>query len=115
MKFSLFFLEEARRSTKTVAAFGALCGRGGLGKFSVEEADARLAATALEQLVGKVDVIITSPPYATALPYLDTDRLSLIYLGLLSRREHRSRDTLMIGNREITERTRAAYWGHLRK
>ena len=26
----------------------------------------------------KIDVIITSPPYATALPYIDTDRLSLL-------------------------------------
>ncbi len=59
---------------------------------------------------GSVDAVITSPPYATALPYLDTDRLSLIYLGLLGRDEHRRRDAVMIGNREITERTRESYW-----
>jgi DNA modification methylase len=104
------FLEEARRSTKTVVAFSALRGRRKLGKFSIEEADARVAGHALGKLVNKVDAIITSPPYATALPYLDTDRLSLIYLRLLSRGEHRSRDTVMIGNREVTERTRAEYW-----
>ena len=52
---------------------------------------------------GKIDAIINVPPYATALPYLDTDRLSLCYLGLLSRPEHRQRDQDMIGNREISE------------
>src|SRR5207248_3747042 len=59
----------------------------------------------------KADVIITSPPYATALPYLDTDRLSLCFLGLLPRVQHRERDQAMIGNREITDRTRRDYWG----
>jgi len=62
---------------------------------------------------GKVDLLVTSPPYATALPYLDTDRLSLIVLGLLPRREHRTRETLMIGTREITERQRLAEWDRL--
>jgi hypothetical protein len=104
------FLDEARRSTKTVAAFSTLQDLRRLGKFSVQEADARMSTTALSRVRGKVDAIITSPPYATALPYLDTDRLSLIYLNLLPRTDHRSRDALMIGNREVTERTRAAYW-----
>jgi site-specific DNA-methyltransferase (cytosine-N4-specific) len=30
----------------------------------------------------KFDAVITSPPYATALPYIDTHRLSLVWLGL---------------------------------
>ncbi len=59
---------------------------------------------------GKVDVLITSPPYATALPYLDTDRLSLIVLGLLPRKAHKTREALMIGTREITERQRVTEW-----
>ena len=106
------FLDQARRSTRLLAAF--LQGRGGveMPRHSILEADARLASGALPKLAGKVDTIITSPPYATALPYLDTDRLSLIYLGLLSRDEHRSRDNLMIGNREVTTRVRAEYWNH---
>ena len=57
-----------------------------------------------------VDVVITSPPYATALPYLDADRLSLIILGLLPRREYSSKESEMIGSREITERKRADIW-----
>ncbi len=104
------FLKETMRSTKTVVAYIAQRGCEDIGRHAVAEADARDAAQVWPSLAGQVDAVITSPPYATALPYLDTDRLSLIYLGLLSRAEHRSRDTLMIGNREVTERVRAAYW-----
>jgi DNA modification methylase len=104
------FIAEARNSAKTVVAFTSQRGRDGLGTYKVQEADARVAARTLPVLRGKVDAIITSPPYATALPYLDTDRLSLIYLGLLPRGEHRARDSVMIGNREVTENTRKRYW-----
>jgi site-specific DNA-methyltransferase (cytosine-N4-specific) len=77
-------------------------------KFEIREGDARRCG----ELWGEstIDVIITSPPYATALPYLDTDRLSLCYLGLLPRPEHRHRDKSMIGNREVSERIRKEYW-----
>ena len=104
------FLDEAARSTGTVAAFLAERGRAGTGSHTVREADARRAASVLPDLAGKVDAVITSPPYATALPYIDTDRLSLVYLGLLPRKSHRTLDTLMIGNREVTTRGRAEYW-----
>ena len=59
---------------------------------------------------GKVDVLVTSPPYATALPYLDTDRLSLIVLGLLPRKEHMASEMMMVGTREVTERQRQNAW-----
>ena len=104
------FLKEALRSTRVVGAFIAQRGTAGLGAYAMREADARFAANALPRLVGQAHVVITSPPYATALPYIDTDRLSLTYLGLLPGGDHRGRDLLMIGNREVTERCRAAYW-----
>ena len=106
------FLDQASHSTRLLSAF--LRDRDGvqMPRHSILETDARQASGALPQLAGRVDTIITSPPYATALPYLDTDRLSLIYLGLLSRDEHRSRDNLMIGNREVTKRLRAEYWSY---
>ncbi len=104
------FLDEAARSTRTVAAFLIERGPTKVGSHTVREVDARQAANVLPELTSKVDAVITSPPYATALPYIDTDRLSLVYLDLLSRREHRTRDMLMIGNREITTRTREMYW-----
>jgi site-specific DNA-methyltransferase (cytosine-N4-specific) len=78
--------------------------------FHVKDGDARHAERAFPQAKGRVDAIITSPPYAMALPYLDTDRLSLIALGLLGRANHRKAEDEMIGTREITERKRRQEW-----
>lgn len=66
--------------------------------------------TYFPQFIQECDVLITSPPYATALPYLDTDRLSLYILGLLPKRRMKERELNMIGNREITERKRKELW-----
>ncbi len=55
-------------------------------------------------------MLISSPPYATALPYLDTDRLSLYILGLLPKSEFRKREFNMIGNREITKNQKKQLW-----
>lgn len=104
------FLEEMGRSVRMVLAFLHQNDGNTLGRFDINEGDARSLASIWKQYKGKIDAIITSPPYATALPYLDTDRLSLCYLGLLSRPTHRKRDQDMIGNREISERQRAEYW-----
>lgn len=83
-----------------------------LGEVTTILGDGRKADHLLKNYLGKVDCIITSPPYATALPYLDTDRLSLYFLHLLSRKDHRSHDFLMIGNREITDTLRKEYWSY---
>lgn len=104
------FLEELGRSVRTVIAFLRQNQRLVDGVFEIKQGDARMASTNWGAFLGKVDAVITSPPYATALPYLDTDRLSLIYLKLLTRPEHRKRDQEMIGNREITTRHRTQYW-----
>ena len=104
------FIDEAGRSTRSVAVFLTERGLVDKGGHTILEVDARWAANAMPTLVAEVDAVITSPPYATALPYIDTDRLSLIYLGLLARGDHRARDMLMIGNREITNRVRLNYW-----
>lgn len=104
------FLAELDRSTKVVLAF--LYNEGPLdrSRWHIQEGDARQASHYLKTMTGSIDAIITSPPYAMALPYLDTDRLSLSYLGLLPRPKHRKRDLEMIGNREVTESQRRAYW-----
>lgn len=104
------FLEEMGRSVRMVLAFLHHDKGNALGSFEITEGDARNSASLWHQRAGKIDAVITSPPYATALPYLDTDRLSLCYLGLLSRPSHRKRDEHMIGNREITEGQRSTYW-----
>lgn len=103
------FHEELGNSVRTVLSFLYQNRNSKMGDFEVREGDAREAAQVFGKHMGKVDAVITSPPYATALPYLDTDRLTLYYLGLMSRPEHRKRDLLMIGNREITDKSRLHY------
>jgi len=76
----------------------------------IREGNAVNAAAVFPEYQGKVDLLVTSPPYATALPYLDTDRLSLIVLGLLPRRKHREVERDMVGTREVSERERLEAW-----
>jgi DNA modification methylase len=51
-----------------------------------------------------VDLILTSPPYATALPYIDTDRLSLLVLYGMNSSDRRPLEHNLIGSREITNK-----------
>jgi hypothetical protein len=80
--------------------------------------DSRQLVAALGQLgvePGSVDALITSPPYATALPYIDTDRLSIFFMGLLSPNDRGALERQMIGNREISEKERLSYESALRE
>ena len=45
-------------------------------------------------------LILTSPPYATALPYIDTDRLSILALGLATASELMPLERELLGSRE---------------
>lgn len=47
------------------------------------------------------DFALTSPPYATALPYIDTQRLSLVWLDLLTPQDVHRVGAELIGSREI--------------
>lgn len=49
------------------------------------------------------DAVVSSPPYATALPYVDTDRLSLLILGLTNPKRRNRLQKELIGTREIGE------------
>lgn len=48
----------------------------------------------------KFDAVITSPPYATALPYIDTQRISLVWLGLCEADQVHKLESCLIGSRE---------------
>ncbi len=102
------FLEEFGRSVRAVLAFLFQFGPLETPFYEIKPGDARTCSKVWGE--HSVDAVITSPPYATALPYLDTDRLSLCYLGLLPRPEHRSHDQQMIGNREVSISLRRRYW-----
>lgn len=49
----------------------------------------------------KFDAAITSPPYVTALPYIDTQRISLVWLELCSASEIGKLESSLIGSREL--------------
>jgi DNA modification methylase len=57
----------------------------------------------------KVDAVITSPPYATALPYIDTDRLSILLLFGKKSKDRAALEKDLIGAREITNTERKAF------
>lgn len=55
-----------------------------------------------ERCSATFDAAITSPPYATALPYIDTQRLSLVWLDLLQPSEIAKVEANLIGSREMS-------------
>jgi site-specific DNA-methyltransferase (cytosine-N4-specific) len=78
-------------------------------EYDVVFADAREISTKAELTSSPGTVIVTSPPYATALPYVDTDRLSIVVLGLADSNEIKGLDAKLIGSREW-DRAEAEYW-----
>ena len=86
---------QSKKGTTQLAVFG-----------DTREAD-RAVRVLLENRGAKgFDAAITSPPYATAMPYLDTQRLSLALLGMIGSRELRRGEKTLIGNREIQDKER---------
>ena len=75
---------------------------------TVLEADSRRRKSM--ELLGlhadSVDCVVTSPPYATALPYIDTDRLSLLAILGMPSRTRSDLEKNLTGSREILRRTR---------
>lgn len=69
----------------------------------VVEGDSRTTQTIkdLGLKANSVDLILTSPPYATALPYIDTDRLSLLVLLGMDTSARRPIEHGLVGSREI--------------
>lgn len=59
--------------------------------------------------------VITSPPYETALPYIDTQRLSLVLLGDIKASDVQATEKALIGAREVSSRERLALEEVIRK
>ena len=106
------YLAELHRSVRLTIAFIRQNQSRNTGLAHVHTGDSNDLLRSFYRSGKRFDSVITSPPYATALPYLDTDRLSLFYLGLLPKGNYKNVDSIMIGNREIGERTRRALWEH---
>jgi len=63
--------------------------------------------------LGLYDFAITSPPYATALPYIDTQRLSLVWLNLIDPNQIRDLESRLIGSREFQVKAEQNAWTDL--
>lgn len=63
--------------------------------------------------LGKIDGTVSSPPYATALPYIDTYRLSMVALGLITPKSILSQEKALIGARDISTSDKGLYEQHL--
>ncbi|MBX3056727.1 MAG: RNA methylase [Anaerolineae bacterium] len=55
------------------------------------------------------EAAITSPPYATALPYIDTQRLSLVWLNLSTPQQIKSLEASLTGSREFIKAEKQAW------
>lgn len=60
-------------------------------------------------LPGTISGTVSSPPYASALPYVDTYRLSMIALGLIQPDKIQSTEKLLIGSRDINREDENKY------
>lgn len=56
------------------------------------------------------DLAVTSPPYATALPYIDTQRLSIVWLALDSPKNIKTLECSLTGSRETMTKREQQKW-----
>lgn len=95
MVFASAFVAAGRECVERVGATQEVLGvRSGFGRAFLCDA----TTLAVEE---NYDAAITSPPYAMALPYIDTQRLSLVWLGLVEPARIAGLEAELIGSREL--------------
>ena len=105
------FDERVREAYDRLRKYWGIAGRqpGRVIPATVQTGDSR-TAEAMDALgidSDSVECVVTSPPYATALPYIDTDRLSLLALMGHESRVRASLERDLTGSREIRRAARA--------
>ena len=105
------FHDELSRQHSRLQRYWAVAGRqpGPLIAPTVLQGDSRgrESMEALGLRAASVDCVVTSPPYATALPYIDTDRLSLLAILGMPSRTRSALEKNLTGSREILRGARA--------
>jgi len=96
--FTDAFIANANKYLKQISATQALFKHSEVANHAVN-CDIRTDVD--EYFTYEFDAAITSPPYATALPYIDTQRLSLVWLGLCTPKDITSLESSLIGSREM--------------
>lgn len=106
------FLQRLEAQRQRLEQFWTVSGRRPFPFLSatVAQGDCRDAQTFGSLGLGQesVDAVVTSPPYATALPYIDTDRLSLMAILGMPAKPRRTVEERLTGSREILKSERAA-------
>ena len=76
-----------------------------IGITNVINGDSRLISSDFSHIIEKesIDCVVTSPPYATALPYVDTDRLSILLLFSMLSKERKLIEDNLVGARDIVK------------
>ena len=93
--FANAFLAAGRECIERIGATQDVLGvRPGVGRAVLSDA----ATLDVEETY---DAAVTSPPYAMALPYIDTQRLSLVWLGLAGPGRIAGLEAELIGSREL--------------
>jgi DNA modification methylase len=107
--FELFCAHLAEQRAR-LSAFAARANKAPcrFGKAAICECDSREPVSFRRSGIraGSVDAVVTSPPYATALPYIDTDRLSILLLESRSSSERSKIEESLTGSREIRNGSR---------
>jgi len=107
------FVDRLKHAHLRLQKYWAVAGRqpGEMIEPKVVEGDSRLYQTF--DLLGlerqSVDAVVTSPPYATALPYIDTDRLSLLAIMGIPSKFRSNLEENLTGSREIRKTERDAF------
>jgi len=106
------FCERLEAQLNRLIKYWSVAGRlpGALIAAVVIEGDSRDWATLRSMGLEKktVDCVVTSPPYATALPYIDTDRLSLMAIMGVNSSRRSVLENGLTGSREIRRRNKEA-------
>ena len=71
-------------------------------------------ALTFDSTAAPFDAVITSPPYAMALPYIDTQRLSLVWLKLIHPDQISVLESELVGSRESRGKARKSMDSELR-
>jgi tRNA G10 N-methylase Trm11 len=104
------FEERLKEQRKRLQHFSERCNRSPykFSKATVVLGDSREAETFESNglIPSSIDAIVTSPPYATALPYIDTDRLSILLLFGIEASKRGTLEESITGSREIKKKTK---------
>ena len=108
--FTEAFLDAVRRLLAKIESVQSVLGTA-FADGEVLLGDVTQGGTALGN--GHFDAAVTSPPYAMALPYIDTQRLSLVWLGLCEPGDVLRLESELVGSREVRGTARQELQDHL--